>query len=59
MHGTTNAKSIVSSMICKCELLGLNRGQGINWLLQVNTVLMIGFEVFTGVKIYCLMNYDM
>jgi hypothetical protein len=26
-------KSMVGSLICECELLGLNLGQGINWLL--------------------------
>jgi len=42
---------MVGSMICKCDLLGLNHGQGIIWLLEVNTMLMIGFEVFTAVEI--------
>jgi hypothetical protein len=42
---TEQVKSVVGSMICKCEVLGLNHSQVINRLLQVNTVLMIGFEV--------------
>jgi hypothetical protein len=42
---------VVGSMICKCELLGLNHSQEINRLLEVNTVLMIGFEVYTAVEI--------
>jgi hypothetical protein len=48
---TKQVKSVVGNMICKYWLFGLNCRQEINRLLQVNTVFMIGFEVYTAVEI--------